>query len=117
MIGKRLLGEEPVTMTKVERLIKDRKKDGELSYEQNLVLEACNKFSKLSKKEAEGFIKDIIDIEKLNKEHAVMLSYILPKTEDEIKILFSKEHFILSDEEIKKVLEILNKYSEGKKKE
>ncbi|MFO7872402.1 MAG: RNA polymerase Rpb4 family protein [Candidatus Undinarchaeales archaeon] len=117
MIGKRLLGQEPVTMTEVKQLIKDRKKNGELSYEQNLVLEACNKFSKLSKKEAEKFVKDITEIEKLNKEHAVMLSYILPKTEDEVKILFSKEHFILSGEEIKKILEILNNYSEGKKKE
>lgn len=118
MIGKKELDKRPVSMAEVKELIEERKEEvEELNYEQNVVLESCERFSKLSLEEMKKLIDEITDLEKLNEEHAVMLSYVFPETEEDIKILFSKEHFILSDEEVEKILEILNKHRKGKKGE
>lgn len=110
MIGKRLVSKNPVPLAEVKEIIAKKKKDGELSYEQNLTLEYCKKFSKISEKDAEKLIAELMQMEKLKKENAVELTDIMPKTPDEVKLVFSKEHFILSDDEIAKIIEALNKY-------
>ena len=115
MIGKKLLSQTPLSMPEVKNLIEKRKKEGELSYEQNLTFECCNQFSKLSQKETQDMVKELSALEKLGEKHAVMLSYIFPRNADEIKLMFSKEHFILGDEEISQIIEILNKFRKEKK--
>lgn len=110
MIGKRLVSKNPVPLAEVKEIIAKKKKDGELSYEQNLTLEYCKKFSKVSEKDAEKLIAELMQMEKLKKENAVELTDIMPKTPDEVKLVFSKEHFILGDDEIAKIIEALNKY-------
>ena len=110
MIGKRTLSQEPVSLANVKDIITERKKQGELSYEQNLTLEYCKKFSKLSLKDTAKLIEELVQLEKLNKEHAIALTDILPKTAEEVKLIFAKEHFVLGDEDISAIIEILNKY-------
>ncbi len=110
MIGKRLISQTPLTLAEVKELIESRKKEGELSYEQNLTLENCIQFSRLSVKEAKELIDELMGLEKIDRKQAVMLTYLLPRNADEVKIIFSKEHFILTDEEINQILEILKKY-------
>ena len=48
MIGKKLINSEPISLAEAKELIDARKKEGELSYEQNLTLEYTKKFAKLS---------------------------------------------------------------------
>ncbi|HIK01712.1 TPA: DNA-directed RNA polymerase subunit F [archaeon] len=110
MIGKRVLSQEPVTLAEVKELTEARQKEGELTYEQTLTMDYCNKFAKLDKKKAEKLITEVEGLEKLSRRHAISLSDLLPSNADEIKLLFSKEHFVLSDEEISKLLDIVGKY-------
>ena len=110
MIGKRIVNQEPLPLAEVKELISKRKKEGELSYEQNLTLEYCKKFSKLSLKDTAKLIEELVQLEKLNKEHAIALTDIMPKTSEEVKLIFAKEHFVLGDEDISAIIEILNKY-------
>jgi len=110
MIGKCILNQKPLPLAEVKELISKKKKEGELSYEQNLTLEYCKKFSKLSLKDTAKLIEELVQLEKLNKEHAIALTDIMPKTNEEVKLIFAKEHFVLGDEDISEIIEILNKY-------
>lgn len=110
MIGKKIINQEPISLANVKELIEQKKKEGELTYEQNLTLEYCKKFSKLSKRDANALIEELSKIEKVSRKYAIVLADLLPKTPDEIRLIFSKEHFILSEDEIKTILSVLDKY-------
>ena len=110
MIGKKLVREIPIPLTEVKEIIEKRKKEGELSYEQNLTLEYCKKFTHLKKKEAESLIKELVQLDKIEEPHAVMLANLLPVKAEDLSLIFSKEHFLLSGEELNSILDILNKY-------
>jgi len=113
MIGKKLLNQGPQSLADVKEVLEKRKKEGELSYEQNLTLEYCKKFTKLKKKKAVEAIKELAELEKMNEKHAIALIDIMPEKADDVKLIFSKEHFILSDEEIKAILDVLGNYRGG----
>ena len=110
MIGKKLSSSEPIPLAEVKELIEQRKKEGELSYEQNLTYEYTKKFSKLSSTDARALINELTTIEKITPRHAVELADVFPKNADEIQLLFTKEHFVLSPEEVQNILSILDKY-------
>lgn len=115
MIGKKLLNQKPLPLAEVESIIQKRKKDGELSYEQNLTLEYCKKFSKLNSKEAKQLLNELVKLEKVNEKYAIVLADIMPVNADEVQMIFAKEHYVLSDEEKQSILEILNKFRKEKK--
>lgn len=110
MIGKKLINSDPISLAEAKELIEQRKKDGELSYEQNLTLEYTKKFSKLSSDDARALMNELGQIEKLTKKHVVEVTDLFPKSLDELRLIFAKEHFTFTDEELQNVLAILDKY-------
>ncbi|MFH1424220.1 MAG: RNA polymerase Rpb4 family protein [archaeon] len=110
MVGKKILSQKAVPLVEVQKIVETRKKEGELSYEQNLTLEYCKKFAKLNQKDTAAAIKELIDLEKVTETHAVSLTDLMPNNEGEVKLIFAKEHFILAEDEISKILEVLGKY-------
>jgi DNA-directed RNA polymerase subunit F len=73
-------------------------------------LEYTKKFSKLNLTNAGKLADELLQIEKLNKAHAVALVDLMPKNADEVRLIFAKERFVLEDGDINKVLEAVNKY-------
>lgn len=110
MIGKKILSQKPVPLAEVKTLMDAKKKEGELSYEQNLTLEYCKKFTKLNKKDTAAAMKELVEIEKVTDKHAVILTDIMPKNKDEVRLIFAKEHFIMGEDDISKILEVLDKH-------
>ena len=110
MIGKKLINSEPISLAEAKELIEVRKKEGELSYEQNLTLEYTKKFSKLSADDARALVNELLQIEKLTRVQAIELIDLFPKNLDELRLIFTKEHFVMSDEDLQKILGVLDKY-------
>ncbi|HIJ97579.1 TPA: DNA-directed RNA polymerase subunit F [archaeon] len=110
MIGKKLTNSEPISLAEAKELIEVRKKEGELSYEQNLTLEYTKKFSKLSADDARALVNELLQIEKLTRVQAIELIDLFPKNLDELRLIFTKEHFVMSDEDLQKILGVLDKY-------
>ncbi len=110
MIGKKLLNTDPVSLAEAKELIESRKKEGELSYEQNLTLEYTKKFTKLSADDARALMNELAQMPNLTRRHAVELVDIFPKNLDELRLIFSKEHFTFTDEQLQGVLAVLDKY-------
>jgi len=110
MIGKRTNSTEPISLSDVKEILANRKKEGELSYEQNLTYEHCKKFSKNTPKKTAELVTELMQLEKLDKEHAIALADIMPEKTEEVKLIFAKEHFVLGDEDLSVIIEVLNKF-------
>jgi DNA-directed RNA polymerase subunit F len=95
------------------RKILEKKADevGELGYEQKNALEHLKRFSKLSTKKAEEFIDGLKKIEKLKERHIINIVNMLPQTQEDISMLFLNEMIELTDEEKKKILLAVKKFT------
>jgi len=103
---------EPISLAEVKNILKKVEKDRkELLYEQKIALEHANKFSKLNVKKTNELIKELSKIESLSKFIVYKIADILPKTEDDIKTIFAKERINLGENEIKKIIDTVNKYN------
>jgi DNA-directed RNA polymerase subunit F len=102
---------KPVSISEVKNILKKVEKDRkELLYEQKIALEHAHKFAKLSVKKSEGLIKELLKLEFLHEIHAYKIADILPSTEDDVKTIFAKERITLSENDIKKILDLVEKY-------
>ena len=102
---------KPVSISEVKNILKKIEKDRkEMLYEQKIALEHAHKFAKLSVKKAEGLIKELLKLEFLHEIHAYKIADILPSTEDDVKTIFAKERITLSENDIKKIIDLVNKY-------
>ncbi len=103
---------KPVSISEVKNILKKVNKDRkELIYEQRIALEHAQKFSKINIKKTEEMIKELLKLDFIQEFHAYKIADILPKNEDDIKTLFAKERITIGENESKKILNIVNKYS------
>jgi len=110
MIGKEVTDEKPVPLAKVFEILEKEKKRGELEYKQRLTYDYAQKFSELDVKKAEGLIGELLKLEKLREHQAVTLVDLMPEKKEDVELIFAKERTRLEEEDIKKILELINKY-------
>ncbi len=110
MIGKGVKKEKPVTLAEAYDILKKRKEEGELEYSQRLTYDYTQKFVSLTPKKARELIKELLEIEKVREHQAVFLADLMPETEEDVQLIFAKERTSLSDDDVKKILEIVGKY-------
>ena len=101
----------PVSLSEVKNILnKFSKEREEMLYEQRIALEHAQKFAKLPVKKTNDMIKELMKLEFLEQVHAYKIADLLPNTKDDIKTIFAKERITLSEDNIKKILEIVGKY-------
>lgn len=102
---------EYVSLAEVKNILtKVEKEREELLYEQRIALEHAHKFAKLPITKTKELIKELETIDVITKHHAYKIADILPSTVDDVKTLFAKERINLTDNDIKKILEIIDKH-------
>ena len=111
MIEKESVSNRPATLAEVKEVLEERKKEGELGFEQQTTLAYVTKYAKLSKKKAAELMEELQKIGKVKPTVAAKIADILPKNSDQIRLIFANERYSLSAEEIKEVLKIVEKYS------
>ncbi|MFQ6087977.1 MAG: RNA polymerase Rpb4 family protein [Candidatus Methanofastidiosia archaeon] len=109
MIGKKVLSERFVTLAEVHMLLSKRKKVKEMIYEQNIVLEHTKQFSKLKFKKSQDLLKELLSLG-LREDLAVRLVDLMPVDGEEIKLLFSKERFVLDGDLVSQIAGAISKY-------
>jgi DNA-directed RNA polymerase subunit F len=102
---------KPVSMAEAREILSSREKKKELSYEQKLAFEHLNKFTKLKPEDAKKLLEELSGVLRMSQETVVQILNFLPKTADELRMIFSREKFSLKEDEINKILEIIKKYS------
>ncbi len=116
MIVKQIISDELLTLPEVKNLLdnikEEREKEGkELGYELRKAISHAEIFSKLSAKKSREIVNELLKLEKMKPEIAIRIADILPLSNDEIRSVYAKERFTLSENELKQILELVLKYA------
>ncbi len=114
MIGEKMVEEKPITLFQVKELLKARKKEKELTYEQDQTYKYASTFSKLPKAKTAKLLGELEKLETISEELAIKLVDVMP-TEEETINLFREKKDEVSEEDLKAALELLKKFAPKKK--
>ncbi|WP_423792353.1 RNA polymerase Rpb4 family protein [Methanocaldococcus indicus] len=106
MIGKKILEEKIITISEASKIMEERAKLGELSYEQGCALDYLQKLKKLSPEKARELVNELISIG-VDKETAVKIADILPEDMDDLRAIYYKREL---PENVDEILETVKKY-------
>jgi DNA-directed RNA polymerase subunit F len=111
MIVKSVLQEDLLTLAEVKELLDQirlkRADEEELGYELRRAIRHADLFAKGTAEESQTMVAELIKLEKMNKQIAVKIADIRPTTKDELRAIYAKERFTLSEEELTSILEIV----------
>ncbi len=108
MIGKKTLETKPIPAAKVKEILNEFSEKHELSYEQNLTLDHVTSLNKLSLEETEKLIEELEAY--VDYKQAVRIADLVPRDMADLRLIFAKERNAPSQDEMKEILEILEKY-------
>ncbi len=112
MIVKNILSEELMTLAEVKEALEEirlRRADEpeELGYELRRAIKHADVFSHGTGEESRKMTEELSGLEKMTPEIAVKIADIRPKTKDEIRALYAKERFTLTDEDLDAILDVV----------
>ncbi len=84
-----------------------RADEEELGYELRRAIRHAELFSKGTAEESQAMVAELMKQEKMNREIAVKIADVRPVTKDELRAIYAKERFTLSEEELNNILEIV----------
>ncbi|MEW6222547.1 MAG: RNA polymerase Rpb4 family protein [Candidatus Hadarchaeota archaeon] len=110
MVGKQVTAEKPVSLAEVLETLEKEKKKGDLDYTQRLAYDYAQKFAKLESKKAGEMVEELLKLGNLKDHQVVSIVNIMPETKEDLELLFLKERTKLEEGDVKKILEIVEKY-------
>ncbi len=96
--------ERIVTSYEARKILRKREKDSELNYEQKNALDYLNKFCRLPEKNIQELVGALSKIEKLQDRHIAAIVEMMPRDEDDLRLLFANERIVLEDGEKSQIL-------------
>ncbi|MDP2846199.1 MAG: RNA polymerase Rpb4 family protein [Candidatus Methanoperedens sp.] len=116
MIVKQIISEEILTLGEVRNVLDQIKKEREteskeLGYELRKAMSHAETFSKLDAKKSRELMNELLKLEKMKPEIAVRIADILPMSNDEVRSIYAKERYTLSENELKQILELIAKFT------
>jgi len=111
MIVKRVLQEELLTLAEAKEILDqirlNRAEEEELGYELRRAIRHAELFSKGTAEESRAMVEELKKLEKMTADIAVKIADIRPNTKDELRAIYAKERFTLSEEELNGILDIV----------
>jgi len=108
MIGKKVIDTDPITIAEVKEMLGNLSEHYELTYEQNLTLDHVTKFSKLDEEDAKKLVEELSEL--IKKTQAIKVADVMPEDLADLRLIFAKERGSFKQEDMEKILEIVNKY-------
>jgi DNA-directed RNA polymerase subunit F len=113
MAEGKIIKMEPVSLYDVKEVIKERKAERELTYEQEITMKYVEKFGKLTEKQTKDLIKSLSEIEFLkdNKELVYQFASGLPTKVEQAKLYLPRD-VEATDDELKAVVDLTKKFGD-----
>ncbi|MFB6088652.1 MAG: RNA polymerase Rpb4 family protein [Candidatus Aenigmatarchaeota archaeon] len=106
-----VLNEEEVPAAEARNSLKKRN-DEDLKYEQKICLDFLKKHVDIQVTKARKMMNELEDVGRIKPHQAAMIVNILPEDKEDVRLLFSKERTRLKEEEMDKILEIVDEYTD-----
>ena len=91
----------------LDHIQEKRADEEELGYELRRAIRHADIFAKGSAEENVAMVAELMKNEKMTRPLAVKITDIRPITKDELRAIYAKERFNLSEEELSNILEIV----------
>ncbi|MDE1856197.1 MAG: DNA-directed RNA polymerase subunit F [Candidatus Micrarchaeota archaeon] len=109
MIGKGHELGKPVTTSQALEILEERKKAGELGYEQQISEAHAQKYATLKSEKASEMVEELLATG-ISAKTAVKVVDIMPANEAQLKTVLILEGRPVEEDTTKKILEIVNKF-------
>ena len=110
MIGKNIIESEPIPGVEVKEILEEFSEDNELNYEQNVTLNHLARFRRYSLEHSEEIVAKLQEEFNLRPKVAVHIVDLVPEDLADLRLIFAKEPSKVDNEEMKKILELLEQY-------
>ena len=110
MIGKNVIESEPIPGVEVKEILEEFSEDNELNYEQNVTLNHLARFRRYSLEDSEEIVAKLQEEFNLRPKVAVHIVDLVPEDLADLRLIFAKEPSKVDNEEMKKILELLEQY-------
>ena len=108
-----VISEKPIGMSELKQEIeKIKKRDKELGFRATRTEEYLQHFSTLKNPEELAKKLDALKIPRLREIHVIKIIDILPKTVDELKVILQGYTITVNSENLKKIIDTVNKFTE-----
>jgi len=106
---KEIISEEEVTLPQVKKLLAQRSKEGELSFQQSITLEHASSFSRMAPAVATKLVDKLLKSYDLNRAQAVQIVNIAPTTVEELRSVLDTKSVNLTDEQMLEIVDLVVK--------
>ena len=106
---KEIISEEEVTLPQVKKLLAQRAKEGELSFQQSITLEHASTFSRMAPAVATKLVERLIKGYDLTRAQAVQIVNIAPITVEELRSILDARSTNLTDEQMIEIVDLVIK--------
>jgi len=105
-----IIRERLITNTESKNILKERKAEIELGYEQKNAFDYLKKYDKLTEKRMKELIKVLSEVKKLRERQVITIANILPKDKDDLRLILEKDYNLLTEEEKILILDNIKKF-------
>lgn len=99
-----------LSLSEVKKTLEQEEETRELTYEQSLSLQHAKHFANVPITKARKMADELLKLERISEPIAYKIIDLLPTNPDEVRAIFAKERFTLEEDEIKKILKIVESY-------
>jgi DNA-directed RNA polymerase subunit F len=111
MIVKGILKEDLITLAEVRDILGEirsrRANEEELGYELRRAIRHAELFARGTAEESRRMVEELNKLEKMTQEIAVKIADTRPQSKDELRAIYAKERYNLTEEELVQILEIV----------
>lgn len=113
MIVKTVLEGEGLTLSEVKEIFVELttpRSEEEFTYEFRRALDHVNTFAKLTASQSRQLVDELKGLEKMKAEIAIRIADIIPLSKDEVRSIYAKERFSLTEAELNEILDIIARF-------
>ncbi|MDH4214535.1 MAG: RNA polymerase Rpb4 family protein [Candidatus Thorarchaeota archaeon] len=106
---KEIISEEEITLPQVKKILTQRGKEGELSFQQSITLEHATVFSRMAPAVSIKLVEKLISSYDISRSQAVQIVNIAPTTIEELKSVYDTKMTNLTDEKLLEIVDLIVK--------
>ncbi len=109
---EKIINETPILMGEVKEVLSELKKKEELNFRAQKTLDYLEQVVKLDNKKQQELKKKLEDlnVSRLRDVQIIKIINVMPKTEDELKVVLEGYNITLTKEQLQKIVSVIQEY-------